>query len=200
MAEIERVQRPFWIHQIVEYLVGIGLISASVQLPDPAVPALLGLLIILNAAVAKGAAGAFRLVGRRLHRALDLVVIAVLVFWAAQPWVSIDGTGRLLIGAIAFILCFVWFYTDFAEQRTRAERRAERAARGPRDSDEICRQSGRVAANTVNSVKRWKEGLGADADVDAPSDGDARRDAETTRPSPSASSPWDPPRPGNPSA
>jgi Ca2+/Na+ antiporter len=190
MAEIERVQRPFWIHQIVEYLVGIGLISASVQLPDPAVPALLGLLIILNAAVAKGSAGAFRLVGRRLHRTLDLVVIAVLVFFAVQPWLSIDGTGRLLIGAIAFILCFVWFYTDFAEQRTRAERRAERAARGPRDSHEMGRQAGRVAANTVNSLKRWKEGIGAD------------ESAETPRPassSPSApSSPWDPPKPGTP--
>ena len=81
VVEIERVQRPFWIHQLIEYLVGIGLISASVQLPDPAVPALLGLLIILNAAVAKGAAGAFRLVGRRLHRTLDLVVIGVLVFF-----------------------------------------------------------------------------------------------------------------------
>jgi Ca2+/Na+ antiporter len=189
MAEIERVQRPFWIHQIVEYLVGIGLISASVQLPDPAVPALLGLLIIINAAVAKGSAGAFRLVGRRLHRTLDLVVIAVLVFFAVQPWLSIDGTGRLLIGAIAFILCFVWFYTDFAEQRTRAERRAERAARGPRDSHEMGRQAGRVAANTVNSVKRWKDGFGADDS------------AETTRPTPSSrpnSSPWDPPKPGAP--
>lgn len=198
MAEIERVQRPFWIHQIVEYLVGIGLISASVQLPDPAVPALLGLLIILNAAVAKGAAGAFRLVGRRLHRTLDLVVIAVLVFWAVQPWVSIDGTGRLLIGAIAFILCFVWFYTDFAEQRTRAERRAERTARGPRDSHEIGRQAGRVAAQTVSSLKRWKDGLGADAGRDA--DSDTGTGAEATRSSSSARSPWDPPTPGTPSA
>lgn len=189
MAEIERVRRPFWIHQIVEYLVGIGLISASVQLPDPAVPALLGLLIILNASVAKGSAGAFRLVGRRLHRTLDLVVIAVLVFFAVQPWLSIDGTGRLLIGAIAFILCFVWFYTDFAEQRTRAERRAERAARGPRDSHEMGRQAGRVAANAVNTVKRWKDGVGAD------------EGPETTRPTPSSppgSSPWDPPNTGTP--
>jgi hypothetical protein len=183
MAEIERVKRPFWIHQIVEYLVGIGLISASVQLPDPAAPALLGLLVILNAAVAKGSAGAFRLVGRRLHRTLDLVVIGVLVFFAVQPWFSIDATARLLIGAIAFILCFVWFYTDFAEQRTRAERRAERAARGPRDSTEIGRQAGRAVGNTVNSLKRWKDGVGAG-------------DSAEAEPPARASSPWDPPSPG----
>ena len=182
MVEIERVQRPFWIHQLIEYLVGIGLISASVQLPDPAVPALLGLLIILNAAVAKGGAGAFRLVGRRLHRTLDLVVIAVLVFFAVQPWVSIDATTRLLIGAIAFILMFVWFYTDFAEQRTRAERKAEKtaehAARGPRDSTEIGRQAGRVVGGAAKSVKQWKDGLGGDRSPEQP---------------PPAS--WDPPTP-----
>jgi len=150
-------------HQVVEYLVGIGLISASVQLPNPTVPALLGLLIILNAAIAKGSAGAFRLVGRRLHRALDLVVIAFLVFVVFQPWVSIDITGRALIGSIAFILLFVWFYTDFAEQQTRAERKAERAAgkaaAGPTDSTEIGRRAGRFVGGTVNSAKRWKNGL-----------------------------------------
>ena len=32
MVEIERVRRPFWTHQLVEYLIGIGLISASVQM------------------------------------------------------------------------------------------------------------------------------------------------------------------------
>ena len=167
----------------------VGLISASVQLPDPAAPALLGLLIILNAAVARGSAGAFRLVGRRLHRTLDVVVIGLLVFVAVQPWWSIDATGRLLIGAIAFILCFVWFYTDFDEQRTRAERRAERAARGPRDSHEIGRQAGRVAANTVNSVRRWKNDLGGD---------DAGRSAPPSPSPPSA--PWGPPDSGGSSA
>lgn len=186
MAEIERARRPFWIHQIVEYLVGIGLISASVQLPDPAAPALLGLLIILNAAVARGSAGAFRLVGRRLHRTLDLVLIGLLVFVAVQPWWSIDATGRLLVGAIAFIMCFVWFYTDFDEQRTRAERRVERAARGPRDSTEIGRQAGRAVGNTVSSLRRWKDSLGSDA---------AAETAETA-PSPP---PWDPPSTRTPS-
>ena len=180
MVQIERARRPFWMHQVVEYLVGIGLISASVQLPEPAVPALLGLLVILNAAVAKGSAGAFRLVGRRLHRTLDLVVIGILAFVVFQPWLSIDITSRMLIGAIAFILCFVWFYTDFAEQRTRAERKAQRsaekAARGPTDSTEIGRRAGRLVGGTVNSARRWKDGL---TDADA---------AETPPPAQ-----WDPP-------
>jgi hypothetical protein len=180
MVQIERSRRPFWIHQMIEYVIGIALISSSVQLPDPAVPALLGLLIVLNAAIAKGSAGAFRLVGRRLHRTLDLVVIGILTFLALQPWLSIDITSRMLIGAIAFILCFVWFYTDFADQPTKAERRAQRsaakAARGPTDSTDIGRRAGRLVGGTLNSARRLKDGL-TDADV-----------AETPRPAP-----WDPP-------
>jgi hypothetical protein len=193
VVEIERARRPFWMHQVVEYLVGIGLISSSVQLPDPAVPALLGLLIILNAAVAKGSAGAFRLVGRRLHRTLDLVVIGVLVFFAFQPWVSIDITSRMLIGAIAFILCFVWFYTDYTEKVSRSQRKGQRTAaeveRGPLDSAEIGRQAGRLVGGTVNSAKRWKNSL-----TGAPTDPAGSRVAGTDEAGADAPT-WDPPSP-----
>ena len=79
MVEIERVQRPFWMHQVIEYLLGIGLISAAIQMPQPAVPAVLGLAIILNAAITKGAAGAFRWAGKRAHRRLDVVVMLLLL-------------------------------------------------------------------------------------------------------------------------
>lgn len=184
--EIERTRRPFWIHQVVEYLIGIGLISASVQLPDPAVPALLGLLVIVNAAVAKGSAGAFRLVGHRVHRSLDLVVIGVLVVFAVQPWVSIDNTGRLLIGGIAFIMWFVWFHTDFSERPSRAERSAARrasgASQGPRGSEDIGRQAGRVVGAAGSSVKRWKDSFTTEAEDQAPT-------VEARPPN------WDPPSP-----
>ena len=113
--------------------------------------------------------------GRQITRdyhGKDLVVIGVLVFFVVQPWVSIDATTRLLIGAIAFILIFVWFYTDFAEQRTRAERKAEqaaqRAARGPRDSTEIGRQAGRAVGGAARSVKRWKDGLAGEGASEQP--------------------------------
>ena len=155
MVEIERVRRPFWTHQLVEYLLGIGLISAAVQLPQPAVPAVLGLVIILNAAVAKGAAGAFRLVGKRLHKHLDVVVMLLLIGGAVQPWVSMDNTSRLLLGAIAFVLWFVWFHTDFTEKVPRSERKSADNARPT--SDDIGRGAGRAVGGGVNSLKRWKD-------------------------------------------
>ncbi len=155
---------------MVEYLLGIALISAAIQMPQPAVPALLGLLIILNAAIAKGAAGAFRLAGKRVHQQLDVVVMVALIAGAVQPWVSIDNTSRLLLGAVAFVLWFVWFHTDFTENVPRAERKAAAKtvkAEAPRaTSEDIGRGAGRVVGSGVNSLKRWKDSFSSGADSD----------------------------------
>ena len=169
MVEIERVRRPFWTHQLVEYLVGIGLISAAVQMPQPAVPAVLGLVIILNAAIAKGAAGAFRLAGKRTHKLLDVVVMLLLIAGAVQPWISIDNTSRLMLGGVAFVLWFVWFHTDFTEKSPRAERTASKATTdaGRPKSEDIGRGAGRMVGGGVNSLKRWKDSFNSGADDDA---------------------------------
>lgn len=167
MVEIERVRRPFWTHQLIEYLLGVGLISAAVQMPQPAVPAVLGLVIILNAAITKGAAGAFSWAGKRLHRQLDVVVMVLLLAGALQPWVSIDNTSRLLLGAVAFVLWFVWFHTDFTEKVPRAERKAAKAEAGGTDrssGEALGRGAGRVVGGGVNSLKRWKDSFSAGAD------------------------------------
>jgi hypothetical protein len=169
VVEIERVRRPFWAHQLIEYLLGIGLISMAIQLPQPAVPAVLGLVIILNAAITKGAAGAFRWAGKGAHRRLDVVVMLLLLAGAVQPWVSMDNTSRLLLGAIAFVLWFVWFHTDFTEKVPRAERKAAAAAAEGTDrpsSEQIGRGAGRVVGGGVNSLKRWKDSFSAGADDD----------------------------------
>ena len=87
--------RPFWMHQLVEYIIGLILVATGLQDPEPLVPAVVGGVVLLNAAVAIGPLGAFRLVGRRLHRVVDLVVIAFVVVAAIQPWVDVDvGTRR----------------------------------------------------------------------------------------------------------
>ncbi len=169
MVEIERVRRPFWMHQVVEYLVGVVLITFALQSPTPALPASLGALVLVNAAVAAGGAGAFALVGRRLHRVLDLVVMGLVLLAAVQPWFDVELTGRLATGAIAFVLFFVWFHTDFGERRSRRARRAERSdapaaarstepperRRGDR-SEELGRRAGRIVGDGVNAVRRWR--------------------------------------------
>ena len=172
--EILRERRPLWMHQIVEYVIGIALVSASIQQLQPKVPALLGLLVILNAAIAKGAAGAFRVVGRRTHRWLDLVVIGLLIAGAVQPWVSIDNVSRFLLGGCAFVMFFVWFHTDFTERAPRARRATQtKGTHQTNDtsgtsgatanvkvkvtSEDIGRGAGRLVGGGVNSLKRWKD-------------------------------------------
>lgn len=151
MIEIERARRPFWMHQLVEYLIGIVLVSLAIQSPTPAVPAVMGALVLVNSAVAIGPAGAFRLVPRRLHRSLDLVVMVLLVAAAVQPWFDVESTGRLVLGAIAFVLFFVWFHTDFDDREQRRERRAARARPS---SEELGRRAGRIVGDGVNAVRR----------------------------------------------
>lgn len=166
-VEIERIQRPFWMHQLVEYLIGLALVSVAVQQPQPAVPALLAVVVIVNAAVATGAAGAFRLVGPRLHRRLDLVVVALLVAGAVQPWFSLDNLGRIVLGATAFVLLFVWFHTDFRERTPRASRSGRSSTAGSTaDSgsappgrsaaDDVSRAAGRAVGRGIESLKQRK--------------------------------------------
>lgn len=169
MVQIERVLRPFWLHQVVEYLVGLMLIAAALQSPEPAVPAVLGVVVLGNAAIAIGPAGAFRLVGRKLHRTLDVVVISLLAVTAVQPWVDVDLTGRFLVGGIALVLFVVWFHTDFAD---RAERTARRAERARPQSAEIGRRAGRVVGDTVNTVKRIRDEHRSEAGGDGSSASD----------------------------
>jgi hypothetical protein len=147
----ERAMRPFWIHQFVEYLIGVALVFQGFQDPEPLVPALAGLLVIGNAAIARGPLGAFRFVGRRTHRVLDVVVMAAIAVGALQPWIDVEVTGRAVMLIVLVPLGFLWFYTDWAERPERSARRADRAGA---TSEELGRSAGRVAGNAFLAGKR----------------------------------------------
>jgi hypothetical protein len=164
MPAIEGAQRPFWMHQIVEYLIGLILIGASFQAPKPAVPAVMGMLIMLNTAIAKGPASAFPLVGRTVHRWLDVVVMLLLVAALFQPAFDVDSTGQLMLGAIAFVMFFIWLNSDFTEKVDRKKsKQAQKAKRSDRparpESDEIGKKAGRVVGDGVNAAKRFGKKL-----------------------------------------
>ena len=114
--------RPFWLHQLVEYILGVTLVSQALQSPTPAVPAIAGAAMLVNAAVARGPLSAFRLVGRRVHRTLDLVVMALTAGLAVQPWVGIDPGARIIMLGIAAVHAFVWWQSDLSEPAPRASR------------------------------------------------------------------------------
>jgi hypothetical protein len=150
-------KRAFWIHQLAEYVLGGALIAQGLQSLTPVVPSVAGALVMLNAACAKGGLSAFRLVPKRTHRVLDLVVIGIVVFGAVQPFVSLDAAGRLTMLGVAAVLFVVWRQSDFAEKVPRSAIAAE----GGR-STEIGRLAGRAVGDGVNAVKRFKKPSGPD--------------------------------------
>lgn len=149
--QTERAMRPFWIHQFAEYLIGLALVAQGLQDPDPLVPAIGGALVMVNAAIVRGPMGAFRWVGRRLHRWLDLAVMGVLLVGAVQPWIDIASSGRLVMLVVLLPLGFLWFYTDWAERPTRRARRVGQA--GPR-GESLGRGAGRAAGVAYSAIRR----------------------------------------------
>ncbi|MEW6153615.1 MAG: hypothetical protein AB1673_06450 [Actinomycetota bacterium] len=123
----------FWAHQLVEYLLGFMLLSLAIRLTGPAVvPTIVGgLLLVSLAASTDGPLGALRLVGRKLHRRLD---VAVAVALAASPLVF--GFGNVMLVAVAegmalAMVVLVRRTTYFAPSRR--QRRAEARAVGGAD-------------------------------------------------------------------
>lgn len=151
----ERGKRPFWMHQLVEYILGGALVAIGVQSPSPLVPSVLGALVMFYTAATKGALSAFRVLDRRVHRWMDGVVIAVLVFAAAQPWVSIDSGTRLIMGGVALVYVVVWLGSSFEERPGRI-RRAREIASGADRSTEFGKRAGRFVGNGVNMAKAAK--------------------------------------------
>ena len=153
-------KRPFWMHQIVEYILGVLIVASGTQSPTPAVPAALGGLVLVYAASTKSSVAAFRLLPRSLHRVGDPVLCAVLVGGALQPWVAVDlGAAFVLIG-VAVVYLFVWWQSDFHEHVPRRARTTDGPAGTPSDGDgtdrstEVGRMIGRVVGQGVTAARR----------------------------------------------
>jgi hypothetical protein len=110
----ERSLRPFWLHQLGEYLVAAILVASAWYSPEPAVQATLGVAIFINAAFAKGPAGAFGLINRKVHKWFDVVIIVLLLVAAVQGWVGVGTTGRIALPLMALLMLVLWFNTAWA--------------------------------------------------------------------------------------
>jgi len=152
MPTADRARRPFWIHQLAEYVVALVLVSSGLQAPHPIVPCIVGGTVMLNAAVVAGPLGAFRLVPRRMHALFDIVLVAVILGASVQQWWSIDNATRTIMVGAAIVLGVVTFYTDFAERRERRDRRAAMVATGER----VGRSAGRLAGTAVTAWRQRK--------------------------------------------
>lgn len=170
MTAESRPRRSFWIHQLVEYLLGLGLVASGVQSTTPVIPAAAGVLLILNAAFVEGPFGAFRVVPRPLHRLLDLVIVAVIVVLAVMPFLNIDNTSRLVMIGVAFVHAVLSWQTGYERPRAHSGGRlADRA-------NSVAGTAGRGAAAIVRGVRARQ----AAAERGRASASTAEREADTT--------------------
>ena len=163
-------KRPFWLHQLAEYILGLALVAVGVQSPTPLMPCLVAAVIIVNAAVTKAPFAAFHLIGRRLHRAIDVGVIAFQIVAAIQPWVSVEGTTRMIMLAIAAVHAFIWWQSSYIEKIRRNAAApdpaavptstipsGQPAASAPSGrSADLGRTAGRIVGSGVNTVRQMK--------------------------------------------
>src|SRR4029079_4909745 len=87
-------KRPFWMHEVVDAIAAAAMIAAGLQSPTPLVPSVVGGVIMLNAAITSGPLSAFRVLDRRVHRVVDIVVIAFEMIAAAAQQLGVDVGNR----------------------------------------------------------------------------------------------------------
>jgi hypothetical protein len=144
-------KRPFWMHQVVEYILGGAMVAAGLQSPTPLVPTVVGGIVMLHAAITVGPLSAFRILDRRVHRYVDVAVMALEVVAGVQPWIDLESGTRFLVVGIAVVHLFVWWNTNFAIRIKSARVSAE----GGR-STEVGRIAGRLVGNGVNAFRRQR--------------------------------------------
>ena len=158
----DRAQRPFWLHQFTEYVIGFALIAFGFQDTEPMIPAIAGVVVLVNAACVRGPLGAFTFIGRKTHRVIDLVVMVVLIVLAIQPWREVSTIGRAALLAVVAPMAFLWWYTDWEERPGRKRRRADGAKQS---SGDVGKSAGRAAANAYLAGKRTVEKLSKPEDT-----------------------------------
>lgn len=142
-------KRAFWLHQAAEYVVGGALVASGLQSVDPNVPTALGLLIVINAAVADAPLAAFRKVGRRTHRVLDYVLVVIAMLACAVP--GMETNTRLVQILIVLVLVVVVARTDYSPPTKRGV--AELSQRPDGRADEIGRLAGRTAGTLAGRLR-----------------------------------------------
>jgi hypothetical protein len=154
-----RVQRPFWLHQVVEYILGIVLISQGLQLREPLTLTTAGIAILINAAVVSGPLSAFKWTTRGAHKVCDLVLILGLIAVGLQPLWAMDTTSRSILVAVAVVMFMVWRLTDYRPPVRKSPQKRERPLRDrsqirSKNPEQVGRAAGRAAGGIV---RRWRQ-------------------------------------------
>jgi hypothetical protein len=112
--------RGFWLHQIVEYIIGIGTLFLAGQSSEPLWPAIIGAVILLNAAMSDGAMSAYRVIPRQVHKIIDWLVIVGAI--AASILADHDVQARVSLLGVGLILAVIALGTNYVGKGARSAR------------------------------------------------------------------------------
>ena len=146
----ERVGMPFWIHQTVEYLMALIVLSQGVQAGVPVPAGIAAGALVLLAATAHGPLGAFRIVRRPVHRIADIVVAVALAVLALLSRNEIGTGGLVLLGGSAAVLLLLVWRTSYAEPRKR------QMPTLPSNAEDFGRSAGRLVGKGIVTGKALK--------------------------------------------
>ena len=151
---------PFWIHQALEYLCGLLVVSQAIHSSSVALPVMAGAALILLGATADGPLAAYRLVARGAHRVLDMVAIVLLAAALAIFGRHGDGVEVSLVVVAIVVLIALLFRTNYAPKPVKVRRADRRPADVAADdgglSEEVGRKAGRAVAAGYKYVKAAK--------------------------------------------
>lgn len=117
--------RGFWLHQLVEYGIGGGVVFVSAQSSTPLAPILVGSAVVANAAFTHGMFGAFKWLDRRVHRIVDWVIVVCALGLGVV--LELDTRARLALVGLSLVLAVVALGTNYAHRGS-----ARRAGPDPR--------------------------------------------------------------------
>ena len=140
-------KRPFWLHQLAEYVLAAGLIMSGLRADDPLVPVALGLLLAINAACVDGPLAAFRGLSRPAHRITDIVILVAMVVALFLPGVG----SKWMIAGVALVEGFIILNTRYTK---RVKSAPVTATDGGGRSEHVGRLAGRAAGLGVQAVRK----------------------------------------------
>ncbi len=110
---------PFWMHQIIEYLIALLVATGAVRANQPVAVLTGAAVIALLASTSDAPLAAKKLVARSTQRYLDIGAAAMLVVLGGlfRDWLGPKGTFWLVAGGV-MLAVLVW-RTDYSDRRVR---------------------------------------------------------------------------------
>lgn len=108
---------PFWVHQALEYALGVILVEAAFHVRGTMTPIMIGIAAsyIALAALSHGPLGALRVLGRGVHRVIDVVLLALVALSPLLALHHMDLVGVAMVELSALVLARLVWSTRYAD-------------------------------------------------------------------------------------